>query len=63
MPAIVEDRWTADDGQEWTRIEFLAKMEWEGGLEGMVLWGGPGVFPPSMRELAGEIEDALDHDA
>jgi hypothetical protein len=54
---IIEDRWTAVNGNVWTREEFLDKMEWEGGLVDMIGWGGAGCFPPSLREMAKSIED------
>lgn len=51
-----EDEWIAENGDIWTRDDFLAKLRWEGGTVGMVSWGGPGCFPPSLREMAREVE-------
>ena len=56
MTDFPETEWVSDSGGTWTRQEFLDKMRWEGGLSGMVGWGGPSVFPPSLREMARGIE-------
>jgi hypothetical protein len=53
-----ETEWTDERGETWTRQEFLDKMHWEGGVAGMVGWGGPSCFPPSLREMAQQIETA-----
>jgi hypothetical protein len=52
-----ETEWTDERGEKWTREDFLAKMNWEGGWTGMVCWGGPSVFPPSLRETAQKTYD------
>ena len=36
--------------------EFLEKMDSEGGVTEMLMWGGPGCFPPELREDAELIE-------
>ncbi len=51
-----EAEWVSDSGETWTRQEFIDKMRWEGGVVGMVGWGGPSVFPPSLREMAAQVE-------
>lgn len=56
---IAEDEWTDGYGERWTRQDFYAKVAVEGGIEGMVLWGGPGVFPPSLRDMAELLEEKL----
>ncbi len=52
-----ENNWIATDGDPWTRAAFIIKTMHEGGLEGMVEWGGPGVFPPSLRDLATKVAE------
>ncbi len=54
-----EDEWTTPEGEKWTREQFLDKLEWEGGIEGMISWGGAGCFPPSLRESAETINRAM----
>ena len=43
------------DDEKWTPEEFLEKMDSEGGVVGMLMWGGPGCFPPDLREDAETI--------
>lgn len=38
--------------------EFLSKMDWEGGLDGLLGYGGPDVFPEELYDLAVAYEDA-----
>ncbi len=56
---IPENLWTDDLAITWTRQGFLDKLHCEGGIEGMVLWGGADCFPPSLREMAVALEKAL----
>lgn len=42
--------------------EFLSKMDWEGGIDGLYGYGGAEVFPEPIRHLAeayGEAFEAL----
>lgn len=41
--------------------EFLSKMDWEGGIDGLIGYGGADVFPEAVREQAEAYERA--HDA
>lgn len=54
--AFPEDEWTDERGTSWTRDEFYQKMDSEGGLSGLVTYGGAGIFPPSLRPLMREVE-------
>ena len=54
-----EARWTDGARSTWTRQEFLDKLHCEGGVEGMVAWGGAKCFPPSLRGMAEALETAL----
>jgi hypothetical protein len=47
------------DEEQWTPEEFFEKMGCEGGVDGMLGWGGFGVFPPQVRALAQAAEEAL----
>lgn len=63
--AFEEEKWTDDNGDEWTRESFFEKMDWEGGVGGLLSWGGPSVFPPSLRESATQVKaffDLIDSD-
>lgn len=51
-PAYTEDQWIA--------AEFLSKMDWEGGLDGLMNYGGPGVFPEELYDLAVAYKTAYD---
>lgn len=44
------------DDERWTPEDFIEKYDYEGGLDGMLGWGGPGCFPPELRDAATEIE-------
>jgi hypothetical protein len=46
--------WEDESGYEWTPQTFAQKSEWEGDL---LAYGGPGIFPPSVREAAQIMED------
>ena len=41
--------WEDESGNEWTPQLFAQKADWEGD---MLNYGGPGIFPPSVREAA-----------
>lgn len=52
-----------DEGQ-WTSEQleaagFLHKMDWEGGIDGLLGYGGSEVFPEELQELAAVAEKAL----
>lgn len=59
--------WTeidADDESEPDEVRslvgFLFKMDWEGGLEGFLDWGGPEEFPSErLKELARVLVTAI----
>lgn len=36
--------------------DFLSKMDWEGGIDGLIQYGGASYFPTELQELAGEYE-------
>lgn len=55
-----DEEWTDDAGRAWTRDSFLSKMEYEGGFDSMIGWGGPSVFPPSLKEAARQVEAAME---
>lgn len=38
--------------------EFYQKMDWEGGLDGLMSYGGVDFFPPEVREQARQYEQA-----
>jgi hypothetical protein len=48
------------DDEGWTWDEFLEKMDYEGGICGMMGWGGPGCFPPEIRPQAEALGALLD---
>lgn len=48
------------DAQE-EAAEFLSKMDWEGGVDGLIGYGGADVFPAEIRHYAEVYEEA--HDA
>lgn len=39
--------------------EFIDKMEWEGGVVGVLQWGGADYFPPELQPMAHAIQRAL----
>ena len=47
------------DSEGWTHEEFLEKMDHEGGVLGLLDWGGPGCFPPEIRGIAERIYPEL----
>lgn len=47
------------DGQE-EAAEFLSKMDWEGGIDGLIGYGGAEVFPAEIRHIAERYEDVLE---
>ena len=59
MSGNVENEWVSSFGDSWTLDGFLEKMDSEGGLTGMILWGGPEVFPPAWREMAATTEQLI----
>jgi hypothetical protein len=58
-PAVATE-WTDAGGGQWTTESFLEKLDWEGGVEGMLEWGGPSVFPPKLRRSAQSVRELLD---
>ncbi len=47
---------------DWAKEDLWDKMDWEGGIEGILEWGGPYVFEvlgPQAVRLATEAKDAL----
>lgn len=68
--SIVE-QWDWDEERDgpypWTprnveAADFLSKMDWEGGISGLMGYGGPSYFPEELQELAiayQEAENAL----
>lgn len=54
------------DDPQWTEgqieaAEFLSKMDWEGGLSGLIAYGGSEVFPAELQALAARTEMAIEH--
>lgn len=47
------------DAQE-EAAEFFSKMDWEGGIDGLMSYGGPDVFPTAVYEQALAYENALE---
>jgi hypothetical protein len=45
------------DKKVWN--SFLNKLEWDGGIIGMLEYGGPECFPPELQEAAAQVEEAL----
>ncbi len=56
MRDFPEQEWIPEDGEKWTREEFLDKMEWEGGFVGMALYSWA-AFPPSLRDAARQLHN------
>ena len=48
------------DDEGWTPEEFIDKYEYEGGIDGLLGWGGAGCFPPEIRAEAAEIDRLSD---
>ena len=46
--------WEDVAGNRWTPREFAEKADWEGDI---LSYGGPSIFPPSVREAAKVMED------
>lgn len=51
------------DATPWTEeqveaADFLGKMDWEGGIQGLIGYGGAEIFPDELRELAEAYEAA-----
>lgn len=44
------------DDEQWTPEEFIEKYDSEGGIGGMLAWGGAGCFPPELRNAAEKID-------
>ena len=53
----IENEWVDDNGGAWTIESFLEKMEWEGGIGGILSWGGASVFPPCVRAAMTMVEE------
>lgn len=54
-------RFLGYDHTPWTEeqveaADFLGKMDWEGGLDGLIQYGGASIFPEELQELASEYE-------
>lgn len=47
------------DDERWTVEEFLEKMDSEGGVVDMLMWGGSGCFPPDVRDDAITVEQCI----
>lgn len=47
------------DAQE-EAAEFLSKMDWEGGISGLLSYGGASSFPEELRIVAQHADDALE---
>lgn len=41
--------------------DFFHKLDWEGGIDGLMSYGGPEYFPEEVRHLAEVYETALDN--
>lgn len=63
----VIERWEWDEDEQgpypWTpeqeeAADFFGKMDWEGGIDGLMGYGGPEMFPVEVREFAEEYERA-----
>jgi hypothetical protein len=39
--------------------EFKEKLDWEGGIEDLLTYGGPDMFPPEVRTEATAVDDAI----
>lgn len=44
--------------QQVEAANFLSKMDWEGGIEGLIGYGGHTYFPVELQELAKAYEKA-----
>lgn len=49
--------WEDIAGNRWTPYSFAEKAGWEGDI---LAYGGPGIFPPAVREAAQIMEDFYD---
>jgi hypothetical protein len=58
--AFEETSWQDEQGTTWTREDFFAKLDWEGGLLELLVYGGPGIFPPSLRALMSQVNDLVE---
>ncbi len=47
----------ATSADEWR--EFADKLEWEGGIAGLLEYGGSAAFPEEVREAAHAVEVAI----
>ena len=47
------------ESEGWTPEQFIDKMEDEGGIADLLMWGGPGCFPPEIRDAAIAMEQQL----
>lgn len=45
------------DTETWK--DFLQKMDWEGGIEGLLSYGGPDEFPDELRADATVVYEAM----
>ena len=45
---------------DFTWGEFIAKLDWEGGIEDMIGWGGYECFPQEIRENARQLKIQMD---
>lgn len=53
-----DSQWSEDQVEA---AEFLSKMDWEGGLSGLLGYGGSSVFPEELQGLAERTHQALEH--
>ena len=55
-----------DEPENWTpeqieAADFFHKLDWEGGIDGLMSYGGPSYFPEEVRALAEVYETAFEN--
>ena len=43
--------------EQW--VSFLDALDQEGGIEGLLYYGGPGMFPREIQDLAFQVDSGI----
>lgn len=61
MPELIPFGIIDEDDSQWSEDQveaanFLNKMDWEGGIDGLIGYGGWRIFPEPLQEIARDYE-------
>jgi hypothetical protein len=57
----IETEWRDEDDEVVTLASMAQKMEWEGGFDAMLSYGGAKMFPPALRPLLSVLTETIKH--